>query len=142
MVEGLQRRLGGKPTSLKFPGQVTVKAVQALFADAARVEPDPGDPAVLRVQDAAQQSLGWVLRTSPAADNTIGYQGPTDALIGFDVQGRVVGLAIRKSYDNEPYVGYVRNDDYFRKLFNGKSVEELAGLNLQAEEVEGVSGGQ
>ena len=140
MAEGLQRRLGGKPTSFKFPGPVTLANVRSLFPAATQIEPDPGDPTVIRVQDTARQSLGWVLRTSPAADNTIGYQGPTDTLIGFDLGGRVVGLAVRKSYDNEPYVGYVRDDAYFRTLFNGKSLDELAGLDLEAAGVEGVSG--
>ena len=141
MAEGLRRRLGGALTaSLKFPAPPTVGDVRALFPDAEEVEPDAGDPAVVRVRGPAHAALGWVLRTSPAADNTIGYQGPTDALVGFDPTGHVVGLAIHKSFDTDQYVGYVRDDDEFRKLFNGKSVESLAGLDLQAAGVEGVSG--
>lgn len=141
MAEGLRRRLGGAlSASLKFPAPPTVSDVRALFPEAEEVESDAGDSAVIRVRGPAHAALGWVLRTSPAADNTIGYQGPTDALVGFDPTGHVVGLAIHKSYDTDQYVGYVRDDDEFRNLFNGKSVESLAGLDLQAAGVEGVSG--
>ncbi|HEX4000933.1 MAG TPA: FMN-binding protein [Pirellulales bacterium] len=141
MAEGLRRRLGGAAgASLKFPAAVTVGDVRSLFPHAEQIESDPGDPSVARVRGRKDAPLGWVLRTSPAADNTIGYQGPTDALVGIDLQGRVVGLAIHQSYDNEPYVGYVRDDEEFRNLFDGKSIEALAGLDLEAAGVEGVSG--
>ena len=141
MAEGLRRRLGGAiNTSLKFPEPLTVRDVRSLFPQAEEIESDPGDPSVVRVRGPGHAALGWVLRTAPAADNTIGYQGPTDALVGFDPAGRVVGLAIHKSYDTDQYVGYVRDGEDFRKLFDGKSVEALAGLDLQAAGVEGVSG--
>lgn len=39
---------------------------------------------------------------------------------------------------NEPYVGYVRDDTYFRNLFNGRRPDALAALD--AANVEGVSG--
>ena len=138
MAQGLRRRLGGAVgASLKFPKPLTVGDVRSLFPQAEEIEIDPGDPAVVRVRGPGHAALGWVLRSSPAADNTIGYQGPTDALVGFDPAGRVVGLAIHKSYDTDQYVGYVRDDEEFRKLFNGKSVEALAGVDLQAAGVEG-----
>jgi hypothetical protein len=49
-------------------------------------------------------------------------------------------MALGKSYDNEPYVSYVRDDQYFATLFNDLRVDELANLNLEEAEVEGVSG--
>jgi Na+-translocating ferredoxin:NAD+ oxidoreductase RnfG subunit len=138
MVEGIQRRLGGKPASLKFPEPIALKDVQVIFLKAEKLVVDPGDPATALVRTAGDEPLGWVLRTSPAADNIVGYQGPTDVLLGFDAHGKVVALAVAKSYDNEPYVRYVKDDDAFRTLFAGKSLEEMAGSN--AKEVEGVTG--
>ena len=44
------------------------------------------------------------------------------------------------SYDNEPYVGYVRDDRYFLRLFNDQTLEALANRSLQDQQVEGVSG--
>ena len=139
IAEAIIRRLGGTAASLKFADPITVADVKPLFPAAEAVEPDHGEPTVIRVTDGQHRPLGWALRTSPAADNIIGYQGPTDTLIGFDTAGRVIGLAIRKSYDNQPYVGF-RDDDYFNKYFNGKTLGELANTNLEAAGVEGVSG--
>ena len=80
------------------------------------------------------------MATSPYADNVIGYQGPTKTLIGFDPAGFCQGIAIDKSYDNEPYVGYVREDDYFKSLFNGLGLKDLVEIDSQIEPIEGVSG--
>jgi hypothetical protein len=84
--------------------------------------------------------LGWALRTSPAADRTLGYQGPTDALIGFDTVGKVAGVAVLTSYDNEPYVSYVRDDEAFRGLCRGMTFEQVAGIADAGTGIEGVSG--
>ena len=111
ILEAISLRLGGDRDhgSLRFPDDPSLEAVGQVFEDAAKFDVTSA-PNVLTVYDAAGTTIGTILRTSPAADSTIGYQGPTDALIGFDAQGKVVGLAISKSYDNEPYVGYVRDD--------------------------------
>ena len=45
-----------------------------------------------------------------------------------------------QSYDNDEYVRYVRDDEYFLNLFNGLALEQLAALDLEDEQVEGVSG--
>jgi hypothetical protein len=74
------------------------------------------------------------------ADNLIGYQGPTDSLIAFDSTGQVTGVAVGVSFDNEPYVGYVREDEYFRSLFNQWTVAELSTVDPQEEQIEGVAG--
>lgn len=140
MIEGVQRRLGGHPASFKFPAPIAVKDVRTIFPEADKIVPDPGNASVIRIFDKLGQSLGWALRTSPSADNIIGYQGPTDALIAFDIRGRIHGIAVGKSYDNEPYVRYVREDDAWRTLFKGQTIEELAGLDLKGSDVEGVAG--
>ena len=90
------------------------------------------------VSDKAGALLGSVIRTSPAADNVIGFQGPTDTLLCFGEDKKMRGVLIGKSYDNEPYVGYVREDAYFRTLFNKKSISDLAAIDLDM--IEGVSG--
>ncbi len=69
-----------------------------------------------------------------------GYQGPTDALIILDSADHVMRIAIRSSYDNQPYVRYIQEDDYFCTLFQGLSLAELAQFDLKSAEVEGVSG--
>ena len=138
--EALVRRLGGSAAAGRFADVPRITDLQLIFPAAVRIEPDPGDAAVIRVLAASDIPLGWALRTSPAADRVIGYQGPTDAVVGFDPAGKVCGVALLASYDNEPYVGYVRDDAAFRGVYRGMSLEEIAGIDPRSTGVEGVSG--
>ncbi len=140
IAEAVARRLGGAAGPGRFDVVPTLADLRLLFPAAAAIATDPGDPAVIRVVAADDTPLGWALRTSPAADRVIGYQGPSDALVGFDTAGRVAGVALLASYDNEPYVGYVRDDAAFRGVYRGMSLAELAGIPPDATGVEGVSG--
>jgi len=138
--EALALRLGGgKPTS-RFATPPGLEDLRRVFDGAVRIETDAGDPAVIRVYAADDIPLGWALRTSPAADRVIGYQGPTDAAVCFDPQGTVAGVLVAASYDNEPYVGYVRDDRAFRRLWRGMTIEQVAGIDPDDTGVEGVSG--
>jgi len=140
IAEGLGLRLGGSASGGRFVTVPTLEDLKTIFPDAVAIERDAGDPAVIRVHAADRVPLGWALRTSPAADRVIGYQGPTDAVIGFDTAGTVAGVAVLGTFDNEPYVGYVRDDRAFRRVYRGMTIEELAGLDPSATGVEGVSG--
>jgi len=138
--EALARRLGGTAAASRFAEPPGLADLRRVYSGAARIEVDAGDAAVIRVHDDAGIPLGWALRTSPAADRVIGYQGPTDAAVCFDTTGRVAGVIVAASYDNEPYVGYVRDDRAFRKLWRGMTISEVAGLDPDETGVEGVSG--
>lgn len=140
IAEAMTLRLGGAAGGSRFPTPPTLDDLRNIFATAVAIEPDAGDPSVIRVLGADRIPLGWALRTSPAADRTLGYQGPTDAVIGFDAAGRLAGVAVLESYDNQPYVGYVRDDEAFRGVYRGMTFEQLAGLDPLATGVEGVSG--
>ena len=140
IAEALSLRLGGSAAGSRFAAGPTLDDLRKIFPAAVAIEPDAGDPAVIRVQAADRIPLGWALRTSPAADRVLGYQGPTDAVIGFDTQGRVAGVAVLATFDNEPYVGYVRDDRAFRRVYRGMTLAELAGLDPEATGIEGVSG--
>jgi len=140
IAEAVARRLGGTAGPGRFDAAPMLDDLRILFPAATTIATDPGDPSVIRVAAADDTPLGWALRTSPAADRIIGYQGPTDALVGFDAEGRVCGVAVLTSYDNEPYVGYVRDDAGFRGIYRGMSFAELAGVPAENTGVEGVSG--
>jgi len=140
MLESVAVRLGADAEkSLRFPDPLSLEAIQKLFPDAAYAEPTE-TPRQLSVLDANRVRIGWVTRSSPAADNTIGYQGPTESLIGLDTEAKVIGVSVSKSFDNEPYVSYVRDDAYFASLFNGLETQELAKFDLAEAKFEGVSG--
>jgi len=138
--EALVRRLGGTAEASRFDRAPTVADLRSVFPEAVGIVADPGDAAVIRVVGRDSIPLGWALRTSPAADRIIGYQGPTDAVVGFDSTGRVAGVVVLASFDNEPYVGYVRDDAAFRGVYRGMTLDELAGVGDGATTVEGVSG--
>lgn len=140
ITEAIVRRLGGVATASRFEHPPRLADVHVIFPSAARMVVDAGDPVVIRVVDEAGIPLGWCLRTSPAADRVIGYQGPTDAILGFDGEGRVCGAAVLASFDNEPYVGYVRDDAAFRGVYRGMTIERLADVDPANTGVEGVSG--
>ena len=139
--ESLVQRLGGGgQPSLLFPDPIQLKEVQDWFPAADSLGPRNGTYGLLPVYDRQGKTIGSVLRTSPAADRLIGYQGPTDTLMGFDADGKCLGIKLRKSYDNEEYVNYVREEEYFLSLWGGMTVPELATLDLDQAGVEGVSG--
>lgn len=140
IAEGITTRLGGRPPSLKFPDTLGGDDVREFFPDFQTIDADPIRPALFRVADSKGDLLGYVFRSSPVADNLVGYQGPTDTLVALDQHEQVIGIRIRKSFDNEPYVRYVREEDYFLNLFNKYTLTELAELDVFEERVEGVSG--
>jgi len=140
MVEGIVRRLGGTPHSYRFPEPMTVQEVTAFLPRATRLAAWDQRPGLLRVEDAAGQLIGFAGRTSPTADDLIGFQGPTDTLFVMDAQQRLLGIAMRHSYDTAEYLQWVNDDPRFLSRFNGKNLDELAELDLAAAGIEGVSG--
>jgi hypothetical protein len=140
IAEAISLRLGGRETASRFTTPPTLADLKQVFPTAEKIAVDPGDPAVIRITAAADIPLGWALRTSPAADRIIGYQGPTDAAVVFDAEGKVAGVVVAASFDNEPYVGYVRDDRAFRRIYRGMRIEELAGTDPEQTGIEGVSG--
>ena len=139
--ESIALRLGSKTAgSLRFPDPPSPDAVKQIFEAANQLTEESIDGSCFRVADRDGMIIGSILRTSPAADTTIGYQGPTETLVGFDTAGRTVGIAVGSSFDNEPYVGYVRDDSYFRSRFDDLDLDGLAEFDLAEQQIEGVSG--
>ncbi len=130
----------GRQISLRFPDPPRKEDIRLLYPDADQIESTVDSSLIWVVKDSAGKVTGRLLRTSPAADNLVGYQGPTDTLIAVDNQDMVTGVAVGVSFDNEPYVDYVREDNYFRQLFRERTVESLSRIDLSAEKIEGVSG--
>jgi Na+-translocating ferredoxin:NAD+ oxidoreductase RnfG subunit len=140
ILQGVRARLGKPASSLKFPEPLTLEEARSLFPEAVSVAADEQARGLWRVTGTAGRQLGWILVNSPAADETIGYQGPTRAFLGADLSGTIIGMIIDGSYDNEPYVGYVRQNDWFRSIFNGQDLDRLGSRPEEADEIEGVSG--
>ncbi len=140
VCEAVIERLGGKRPSFLFPEPIRVSEIRPFLPGARRLVPDPRTPRLLRVLDQHGRLLGFAGRTAPTTDDLIGYQGPVDTLFVTDAQGRIRGIAVRKSYETLEYVERVEEDEYFMSFFNGMTLSELARLDLQQAGMEGVSG--
>ncbi|MEQ1828938.1 MAG: FMN-binding protein [Pirellula sp.] len=140
MVQGIQRRLGSVEVMAKFATPLKLDDAKQLFENAADIQQDKDLHALWRVFDASQVECGSILRTSPAADAIVGYQGPTETRIALAPGGVIVGIAIAGSFDNEPYVGYVRADSGFAELLRKYTLKQWSQLDLKEEGIEGVSG--
>ncbi|MDB4512301.1 FMN-binding protein, partial [Arenicella sp.] len=139
IAEGIVLRVAGSRPSLRFPEDVTLEDLKKLFPEAEEFEKGKG-VALREVKDGAGIVLGYFVRTSPYSDDVVGYQGPSDVLLGFDPSGKIAKFRVLKSYDNEPYVGDLRYEPAFFKVFTGMSLAEVAKIVPEEEGIEGVSG--
>ena len=136
LVRALSVPVGG--TSLRFPEGPDLAEARELFPGAARLVETGGR---WRVEDGGGRVVGWLLRSGLVAEGVRGYQGPTEVLCGLDAGGeRIAGVRLRRSYDNEPYVGYVREDLGWLGSFRGLTLGEMAAMDFEKAGVEGVSG--
>ncbi|MBA4032342.1 MAG: hypothetical protein C0478_15840 [Planctomyces sp.] len=127
-------------SSLRFPGDITLEQAMRLFPAAAGLSPRTGSSVLFDVKNSEGVVIGGVFRTAPAADQVVGYQGPTEVIVSLLADGTLGKILVARSFDNEPYVGYVRDDDWFQELVVGQTINDLAGKSFEAWGVEGVSG--
>lgn len=142
IAEGVLRRLGKSATSsLRFPDAITLEEVKKLEPRAVKLRESKAHPGSQEVLDDKGAVIALAVRTAPASDGTVGYKGPSDTFMLMDASGKTLrGIALRRSYDTEQYVGYVTGDAAFLKTFDGMSTEKIAHMDFNAAGVEGVSG--
>jgi len=142
IAEGVLRRLGkSATTSLRFPEAITLEEVKKWEPQAVKLRESKIHPGSQEVLDAQGQVIALAVRTAPSSDGIVGYKGPSDSLLLLDATGALLhGLALRRSYDTEQYVGYVTDDAAFLKTFDGMTIAKIAGMDFNAAGVEGVSG--
>ncbi|QEG25253.1 FMN-binding protein [Mariniblastus fucicola] len=138
IIASVANRMGGSAPSLKFEAQPDMENVRALFDDAVRIELTDRSNIWDVFSDSAK--VGFLLTTSPFADQLSGYQGPTMTLAGFDNDGKCVGLVVDQTYENQPYASYLNDDRPFQKFYVGKTLEQLAELSPEDSGIDGVSG--
>lgn len=144
ILRGIQTRLGsgdGAPgASALFVDRVPLGAVRRLFPDASAAEPHEAEDGTFTVRDAGGAVLGTAVRTSPEADALIGYQGPTEALVGITPDDAIVGFTLLGSFDTAEYVDTLSDEPFFMETFDGRPLGEVAGIDVQEAGIEGVSG--
>ncbi len=137
LAEGVLKRIGGDRPSLVFPDPLTVQEVEKWFPDAKSIRQEG---AVSVLLDDQGRPLGRVIRSGVFADDVVGYQGPTELLFKVTPEDKIESVRLRRSYDNEPYVDYVRVEAGFWALFENQSLGQLAQLDPEEAGIEGVSG--
>lgn len=120
-----------------FP--VELKEVRPFLPEAASLRFD-SERMGLDVLDGKRARIGYVVRTQPVCKEIIGYSGPTDAMLVFDTNWIVRGARVRRSRDTYTHFFDVSTDKYFLKIWEGKSWEQIAEMDLKKAGVEGVSG--
>jgi NosR/NirI family nitrous oxide reductase transcriptional regulator len=137
LAEGVLTRIGGARPSLVFPKDLAVEDVAPWFPEAASLSESR---TAVQVHDADGNAIGRVLRSGKYSDDVIGYQGPTELLLVLAPDDQLRSVRLRSSYDNEPYVDYVRVEAGFWALFENQSIDDLAAVDPQQAGIEGVSG--
>ncbi|MEL6104557.1 MAG: FMN-binding protein, partial [Planctomycetota bacterium] len=135
-ANGILKRMGGDRPSLVFPDWVERDEVERWFPDVVAVENESSTCIVLD----GSKAIGRVIRTGPLSDDVMGYQGPTELLLQVDDAGVLQKAMLRSSFDNQPYVRYCKTEYGFWAKFQGKTIPQLAELDIEAEGIEGVSG--
>ncbi|MEZ6132430.1 MAG: FMN-binding protein [Planctomycetaceae bacterium] len=140
IAEGIAVRLGSEKPSLKFPDDLQQPDLQLVFKTTQALNLQPVSPIEATVVNSQNVVVGRVIRTGPLVDSIAGYQGPSEVVIAVDTAGKVTQLALRRTFDNQPYAGYLNDEPYFWKAFQKQSLEQLQHMDLEAAQVEGVSG--
>ncbi len=150
VIEAVAERMCGQRPSLRFPEPIALAEVRRVLPAASHVDVGASGHTSASlssgwfVRDRAGAAIAWAIRTGPLTESVIGYQGPTDTLLVFSLaEQRLQGLSLRRSYDNEPYVGYIVDDRDFAAQWLGKSIGELARMaqNFDRDQsFDGVSG--
>lgn len=138
--EAISFRISGKRPSLRFADEVSPEVVREVIPETATLKPSASSPSMLLALNASGEKVGSVLRSSPYGDFVMGRDGPTEVWLIQDVDSKIIGMRMGFSYENEPYIDWVRDEDYFLSIFNGKTLQELSELDLEQEGIEGVSG--
>ncbi len=137
--------------SLRFSDDPDPDRLRRWFADADRLRPHEDESFRVAVKDSAGDVIAEVIRTGPLADSVIGYQGPSEVWLrlkpladdaaAVPLESReVADLMLGNSFDNQPYVDYVKQEYSFWPRFRDRTLGSLAELDLDAEEIDGVSG--
>ncbi|NBV49229.1 MAG: FMN-binding protein, partial [Verrucomicrobia bacterium] len=148
ITESIQQRLSGNYVSLRFPLPLTLKEVQAAgFPDATGFEANVPRLGWNLVRGANRAHLGFVVRSSPSADEVQGYAGPSETLIAVEPDAlRLRKVVLRSTYDTSDYVSRIQDEEpdlqgrtYLSKLTQW-NVREWADFDFRKAELDTVAG--
>ena len=148
IAESIQKRLSGNYVSLRFATPLSLKEIQSVgFPDAASFEPNVPRLGWNLVRGPNRAHLGFVVRSSPSADEVIGYAGPSETLIAVESDGlRLRQVLLRTTYDTEEYVSRIKDQEpdpqgrtFFKDLTKWNT-REWAEFDFRKGELDTVAG--
>lgn len=148
IAESIQQRLSGNYVSLRFPLPLTLKEIRGGgFPDATGFEPNVPRLGWNLVRGANQAHLGYVVRSSPSADEVPGYAGPSETLIAIEPDARRLRkVVLRSTYDTADYVSRIQDEEpdpqgrtYLSKLTQW-DVRQWAEFDFRKAELDTVAG--
>lgn len=148
IAESIQQRLSGNYVSLRFPLPLTLKEIRAAgFPEATGFEPNVPRLGWNLVRGANRAHLGYVVRSSPSADEVLGYAGPSETLIAVEPDAlRLRKVVLRSTYDTSDYVSRIQEEEpdpqgrtYLSKLTQW-NVREWAEFDFRKAELDTVAG--
>jgi thiamine biosynthesis lipoprotein ApbE/Na+-translocating ferredoxin:NAD+ oxidoreductase RnfG subunit len=113
ITESIQKRLSGNYVSLRFPTPLSLPEVRSAgFPEATGFEPNVPRLGWNLVRGPNRAHLGYVVRSSPSADEVLGYAGPSETLVAVEPDGlRLRQVLLRTTYDTADYVGRIREQE-------------------------------
>lgn len=148
IAESIQLRLSGNYVSLRFPAPLTLAEIrQGGFPEATAFEPDVPRLGWNLVRGTNRAHLGYMVRSSPSADEITGFAGPSETLIALEADGlRLRRVSVRSSYDTAEYVSRIREEEpdaqgrtYLSKLTRWNA-REWAAFDFRQADLETVAG--
>ena len=148
IAESIQKRLSGNYVSLRFATPLSLKEVQSVgFPDATGFEPNVPRLGWNLVRGPNRAHLGFVVRSSPSADEVIGYAGPSETLIAVEPDGlRLRQVLLRTTYDTAEYVSRIKDQEpdpqgrtFFKDLTRWNT-REWAEFDFRKGELDTVAG--
>ena len=148
ITESIQQRLSGNYVSLRFPLPLSLTEIQTGgFPDATAFEPNTPRLGWNLVRGPNRAHLGYMVRSSPSADEVLGYAGPSESLVAVEPDGlRLRKVTLRSTYDTADYVSRIQDEEpdpqgrtYLSKLTQW-NVREWAEFDFRKAELDTVSG--
>lgn len=142
LVESIQQRTSGTYASLRFPTPLALAEVQKIgFPTAVGFERNVPRLGWNLVRDGQGKILGYVVRSSPSADEINGYAGPSETLIAVDTdQLTLRKIVLRETYDTTDYVERIQSDKEYLVSLTKWNTQEWPKVDFTTARLEGVAG--
>ena len=131
IARGIAARFGSEGMDRFFPDDWKLEQIKEWFPEVDRRDDTPR--AGIFTVHQGEKMLGHILHSSRMGVQERGFQGSSDVLIGIGVDGRIAGVLLLGSRDNEPYRSDVTDELRYADGFRGRSIEEITRSEDQSE---------